>query len=84
MDGTIEQRPGIGGTKVALPLIADFRVDGFALRVLDDELGDVPERRDRLGGLPGGSLGLDRVNPAGDELPRLGGRSRASLRPTAG
>jgi hypothetical protein len=53
-----------------LPLIADLRFDGLALRVLNDELGDLPEGWDRLGGLLGGSLCLDRVNPAGDELPR--------------
>jgi hypothetical protein len=58
---------------MALPLVADFRVDRLALGVLDDELGDLLEGRDRLSGLPGGSIGLDRVNPAGDELPRLNG-----------
>ena len=61
-----------------LPLIADLRIDGLALRVFNDELGDLPEGWDRLGGLLGGSLCLDRVNPAGDELPR-GHRPVASI-----
>jgi hypothetical protein len=71
VNGTIEKRPGIGRTKVALPLISDLRVDGLALRVLDDELGDLSEGRDRPGGFPGGSVGLDGVDAARDELPRL-------------
>src|ERR1700679_1003957 len=58
--------------EMALPLVADFRVDGLALRVLDDELGDLPEGGDRLGGLLGGSVRLDRVDAAGDESPRRG------------
>ena len=57
---------------MTLPLVADLRIDRLALRVLDDELRDVLERRDRLGGLPGGSVGFDRVDPAGDEPLRLG------------
>ena len=73
MDGAIEERPGISGTEVALPLVADLRVDGLALRVLDHELGDLPEGRNRLAGLLGGPLSLDRVNPAGEELPRRDG-----------
>ena len=57
---------------MTLPLVADLRIDRLALRVLDDKLRDLPERRDRLGSLPGGSVGFDRVDSAGDELLRLG------------
>ena len=73
MDGAMKQRAGIGWAEVALSLIADLRVDGFALRIADDEFGDLLEGWDRLGSLLGGSLGLDRIEPAGDELPRLDG-----------
>jgi hypothetical protein len=73
MEGAIKQRAGIGWAEVALSLIADLRVDGFALRIADDEFGDLLEGWDRLGSLLGGSLGLDRIEPAGDELPRLDG-----------
>ena len=71
VDRTIKQRAGIGRTEMTLPLVADLRIDRLGLRVLDDELRDVLERRDRLGRLPGGSVGFDRVDPAGNELPRL-------------
>lgn len=53
--------------------MAGFRADGFAYRVLNDAFGDLPEGRDRLRGVPGGSVGFDRVNPAGDEFPCLAG-----------
>jgi hypothetical protein len=58
---------------MALPLITDLRIDRLGLRVLNDEPGDLPEGRNRLCGLPGGPLGLDRVNALGDQLPRLAG-----------
>jgi hypothetical protein len=70
--GSIEQLLAIGVTEVAFPLMAGFRTDGFVHRIPDDELGDVPEGRNRLGGFPRGPVGLDRVEPAGNELPRLG------------
>ena len=70
--GTIEQLLAIGVTEVAFPLMAGFRTDGFFHRIPDDELGDVPEGRNRLGVFPRGPVGLDRVEPAGNELPRLG------------
>jgi hypothetical protein len=73
VNGTLEERSRIRRAKMTLPLVADLRVDGLTLRILDDEIGDLPEGRDRFGGLPGSSVGLDRVDPAGDELPRLGG-----------
>ena len=72
MDGAIKQRARIGRTEMALPLVADLRIDGLTLRILDDELGDLPEGGDRLGGLLGGSVRLDRVDAAGDESPRRG------------
>jgi hypothetical protein len=73
MDGAIEQRAGVSRAEMALPLIPDFRVHRLPLRVLDDELGDLLECRNGLGGLLGGSVGLDGVDPAGDESPRLQG-----------
>jgi hypothetical protein len=73
VSGTIEQFLAIGVTEVAFPLMAGFRADGFAYRVLNDAFGDLPEGRDRLRGVPGGSVGFDRVNPAGDEFPCLAG-----------
>ena len=73
MDGAIEQGAGVSRAEMALPLISDFRIHRLPLRVLDDELGDLLERRNGLGGLLGGPGGLDGVDPAGDESPCLQG-----------
>src|SRR5271156_1248929 len=69
---------------MALPLIADLRIDRLALCVLDHEPGDLLEGRDGLGGLPGGSVGLDRIDPADDELPRLARPLASVLEPDCG
>jgi hypothetical protein len=39
----VQQRPAVGRAKMALPLVADLRVDGLALRVGDDGTGNVAE-----------------------------------------
>jgi hypothetical protein len=72
-----EQRPGIRGAEMTLPLIADLGIGRFALGV-GDKRPDGPFR------LAQTLSGIERIDAARDQLAGISAAMRASDRPTEG